>query len=117
MASWFKCVFTPQAPFVRTNKFLADRTHRIPRTMVIEMLLGFSLLAACLMLIASRFTFSPILAMIMGLTQFFVLWVDHQARLTFGITHRLQEIASERAAVAETGFSPTPAATPAKELF
>ena len=88
-ASWLKCVFTPRAPFVRTNKFL-DRAPGVLRTVLMELSLGVALLAACVMLTLSDFTFSPVLAMVMGLTQFFVFWVDRQVRHTFGITSRLQ---------------------------
>ena len=107
MASWLKCVFTPEAPFIRTNKFLSRHAPSFPRAALVEILLGTALLAACLMLIHSRFTFSPVLAMVMGLAQFFVLWVNHQVRHTLGITHRLQ------AAVAEPGAGEPLVATPA----
>jgi cellulose synthase/poly-beta-1,6-N-acetylglucosamine synthase-like glycosyltransferase len=88
--SWLKCVFTPQTPFLRTNKFLTPRVPGMARTVLMEMSLGIALLMACVMLTVSDFVFSPVLAMIMGITQFFVLWVGQQVRHTFGITRALQ---------------------------
>ncbi|HXE43057.1 MAG TPA: glycosyltransferase family 2 protein, partial [Candidatus Baltobacteraceae bacterium] len=90
-ASWLKCVFTPLTPFVRTNKFLEGNVTGILRTMIVELLLGIALLMACVMLTVSDFMFSPILALVMGVTQFFVLWVNRQLCHTFGITAGLQE--------------------------
>lgn len=87
--SWLKCVFSPRASFIRTDKFTENPVAGILQTALMEISLGLVLFAACAMLTISDFMFSPVLAMVMGMTQFFVLWVNRQMHRTFGITAEL----------------------------
>ena len=88
-ASWLRCLFLSDAPFIRTNKFLSDVMPRAIKNMMIELTLGVALLASALIFYLSGFVFGPIAAFLMFGARFAICWVYFQTRSTFEATTAL----------------------------
>ena len=89
-ASWINCLFSPRAPFVRTNKFLLLGMPGVLRAGLVEISFGCVLLVTAITLTLTDFVIGPIAALLMATSRFLVLWVGRQVRHTFDVTERLQ---------------------------
>ena len=88
-ASWMRCIFLSDAPFIRTNKFISEAMPAGLKNMTIELTLGAALLAAALIFALSDFVFGPIAALVMCSARFAIYWVYLQTKHTFQATAAL----------------------------
>jgi hypothetical protein len=102
-ASWVRCIFNSDSPFVRTNKFLTRAVPGLIRTTMAELSLGVGLLAAALIFALNGFILAPIAALVMCLARLAIYWVWSQTLHTFQSTADLfaEEDASEEVAASE----------------
>jgi hypothetical protein len=96
--SWINCLFSPRAPFVRTNKFLPTSMPGVLRAVFVEISFGLILLVTAVTLTLTDFIIGPIAALLMALSRFLVLWVGRQVKHTFAVTEQLQAEVEHRAA-------------------
>ncbi len=107
--SWLKCLFNPQEPFLRTNKFLHDRMPGLLAAAVVELTVGVALLFASVALALADFLFGPVLALVMCLARFAIVWVWHQMRHTMRFTAMLMAASERRLKLAGLPAMPAPA--------
>lgn len=88
-ASWIRCVFVADAPFVRTNKFLSKASPGVLNCTFIELALGGSLLAASAIFTKADFFIGPVAAAGMSAACLAVYWVAHQTAHTLRATEEL----------------------------
>jgi hypothetical protein len=112
-ASWLRCLFVSDAPFVRTNKFISEVMPNAIKSMTVELALGAALLAAALIFALSDFVFGPIAALLMCGARFAIYWVYVQTRHTLAATAALfpteeepSEIEPNRLEIETTSESP-----------
>lgn len=114
--SWLKCLWDHRSPFVRTNKFLSAVVPGQIRSVLTELVVGFLLLGAGVVLTFTDFFLSPIAALLMAAVRFGILWVRHQTVQTCRFTEELLDAKVKNVAqpiqpiAAET---PAPAEAPA----
>ena len=94
-SSWLRCLWDHRSPFVRTNKFVTRSVSGIILTASVELVLGCALLAVAILLAVAQFWRSSVAAFFMVGSLFGVVWVWHQTRHTFRLTHRLQRPATK----------------------
>jgi cellulose synthase/poly-beta-1,6-N-acetylglucosamine synthase-like glycosyltransferase len=95
-ASWLKCLFDHRSPFVRTNKFLAQKLPGVLKTTVVELSLGIALSLACIVLTITDFVLGPVAALLMCSARFLIYWVWLQTKRTFQITEQMRGVLIER---------------------
>lgn len=88
-ASWIRCLFVSDAPFVRTNKFISSVVPDIFNCTAIELSLAASLLGATAVFIHADFFLGPIAAAITSAACMAVYWVAHQTGHTLRLTEEL----------------------------
>jgi hypothetical protein len=88
-ASWLRCFFVSDAPFVRTNKFVSHVTPGALRGTAVELALGVGLLGAALILALTDFVFGPIAAALMCGARLAIYWVWAQTAHTLTATKAL----------------------------
>lgn len=112
--SWLKCLFNPREPFLRTNKFLHDRMPGLLAAAVVELTVGVALLFASVALALADFLFGPVLALVMCLARFAIVWVWHQMRHTMRFTAMLMAASERRLRL--TGLPAMPAPAPIRPV-
>lgn len=85
-ASWLRCIFLSDAPFVRTNKFISSVMPEGIKCMTIELALGTALLLSALIFTVNGFVFGPIAAALMCGARFAICWVYLQTKHTLDAT-------------------------------
>ncbi len=89
--SWLKCLWRPDEPFLRTNKFLGARLGGDWRFGIVEIVTGSLYLSSAGLLIAADFVIAPVFALLMFCARLAFWWVGVQMRRTLEITERLAE--------------------------
>ena len=89
--SWPKCLWRPDEPFLRTNKFLRHTGGGVWRFGFFEIGTGLLYLSSAGLLAAADFVVVPICAGLMFATRLAFWWVGVQVRRTLEITERLAE--------------------------
>jgi cellulose synthase/poly-beta-1,6-N-acetylglucosamine synthase-like glycosyltransferase len=88
-ASWIRCLFVSNAPFVRTNKFISASMPRGVNCTLIELALGGSLLLAAAIFVEADFFLGPAAAVAMSAACMAIYWVAHQTEHTLRLTEEL----------------------------
>jgi cellulose synthase/poly-beta-1,6-N-acetylglucosamine synthase-like glycosyltransferase len=101
-ASWLRCFFVSDAPFVRTNKFVSAVVPSALKCTLVELFLAVALLGAALILALTDFVFGPIAAALMCGARFAIYWVWLQTRHTLTATKALFPEQQPETLVAET---------------
>lgn len=94
-ASWIRCLFVSDAPFVRTNKFIANVVPGKLNCTFVELALGASLLMAAGIFVFADYVLGPLGAMGMAGATLAIYWVAHQTEQTLRVTERLFAMAAE----------------------
>ena len=89
--SWLKCLWRPDEPFLRTNKFLGGGLGRAWRSGISEIVTGSLYLSSAGLLVAAEFLVAPMFALLMFAARLALWWVGVQMRRTLEITERLAE--------------------------
>jgi len=89
-ASWLRCLWNHELPFIRTNKFVGRLLPGPLRATLIESCLGVGLVFACVLLTATDFILGPLAALFMATSRFLVFWVWHQTRHTWHLSQVLE---------------------------
>lgn len=88
-ASWIRCLFVSDAPFIRTNKFIANVVPGKLNCTIVELALAASLLLAAAIFIYADYVLGPFGAVGMAATCLAIYWVAHQTEQTLRVTEKL----------------------------
>lgn len=110
--SWLKCLWSPDEPFGRTDKFIGAHIPVGLRAVGVELLIGIALLASAGILIAADFFLGPIAAVLMAAARFSVLWVAREMKATFGATEKAWALMTRK----PKAVRPTPAPVEVEDL-
>ena len=101
-ASWMRCLFVSEAPFVRTNKFISATVPNALKSMIVEFSFGVCLLATAVIFALTDFIFAPIMAVMMCGARFAIYWIWMQTKHTLAATQALFPIAETEMESGET---------------
>lgn len=88
-ASWIRCLFVSDAPFVRTNKFISKIVPGKLNCTVVELMLGAALLLTAAIFVFADYVLGPFGAMAMAAATLAIYWVAHQTEHTLRVTEQI----------------------------